>query len=433
MASLVQGPRGTADVLPGESYRWQYVESKLKDICERFGYKEIRTPVFEHTELFARGVGETTDIVGKEMYTMTDKGGRSITLRPEGTAGVVRSFLQHGLLKEMLPVRAYYFMSCFRYEKPQAGRWRVHHQLGIELFGAPAAEADVEVILTAKAIIDGLGIGGARLEINSVGCKDCRTGYHTALVGYFSAHIGEMCETCKDRLARNPLRILDCKSPVCQAFAKDAPVILDFLCGECSEHFNELQKLLCETGVTYTINPRIVRGQDYYSRTVFEFIHVGAGAQQSVCGGGRYDRLAEYLGGDYCAGVGFGMGIERVLLVMEAEGVPIPKPEGPEVFLAFIGDAGKKRARRLCRVLQNAGMYALYDLNSRSLKAQLKYADRAGARYLIVIGDGEVESESASLRDMRSKSECKVDLEAKAILKAVAERRLLAEETEIRG
>jgi len=393
----------------------------MKEICERFGYREIRTPVFEHTELFARGVGETTDIVGKEMYTMTDKGGRSITLRPEGTAGVVRAFLQHGLLKEMLPVRTYYFMSCFRYEKPQAGRWRAHHQLGIELFGAPTADADAEIIITAKTILESLGIGDARLEINSIGCKDCRTGYHTALVDYFSSHIEEMCDTCKDRLVRNPLRILDCKSPVCQAFAEKAPMMLDYLCCGCGEHFDALKRLLDEAGIPYTVNPRIVRGQDYYSRTVFEFIHTGAGAQQSVCGGGRYDRLAEYLGGDYCAGVGFGMGLERILLVMESEGVHIEGPEEPGVFLAYIGDAGGEKARTLCRALQKEGIFALYDLNGRSLKAQLKYADRLGARYLLVIGDGEIENNSAVIRDMRTKEERRVDLDAKAVVTAFSE------------
>lgn len=405
MHTAVQSPRGTADVLPNESYRWQYMEAKLKEICERFGYKEIRTPVFEHTELFARGVGETTDIVGKEMYTMTDKGGRSITLRPEGTAGVVRSFLQHGLLKEVLPVRAYYVMSCFRYEKPQAGRLRAHHQLGIELFGAPLADADAEVILTAKTILDAFGIGAARLEINSVGCSVCRVDYHAALKEYFSSRIEDMCDTCKDRLTRNPLRILDCKSPVCKAFVEDAPVVTDYLCGDCGSHFADLKSLLTESGVAYTVNPRIVRGQDYYSRTVFEFIHTGAGAQQSVCGGGRYDSLAEHLGGAPTAGVGFGMGLERILMVMKDEGVDIPEPEGPALFIAYVGDAGKRSARGLCRELQSRGLYVLYDLNSRSLKAQLKYADRIGAKRLIVVGDGEIESKNAVLRDMTTKEE----------------------------
>lgn len=422
MSALIQSPRGTADVLPNESYRWQYVKEKLTDVCERFGYKEIRTPTFEYTELFARGVGETTDIVGKEMYTMTDKGGRSITLRPEGTAGVVRAFLQHGTLKEALPVRAHYITSCFRYEKPQAGRWREHYQLGIELFGAESSDADAEVIKVAKTALNALGIRDTRLEINNIGCRECRTGYHAALREYFERHIGDMCDTCKDRLERNPLRILDCKNPACQNIASEAPVILDYLCGGCREHFGTLKQLLDEGQITYHVNPRIVRGQDYYSGTVFEFVHTGAGAQGTVCGGGRYDRLAEYLGGDPCPGIGFGMGLERLLLILDAEGVDIPRPAGPDIFLAFVGDRAKSVVRDLCYSLQKRGYYALWDINARSLKAQMKYADRIGARRSVVVGDGEMERKMVALRDMETKKEREIELSTEGLLAGIEQK-----------
>lgn len=419
MAALIQGPRGTADILPNESYRWQYAEGKLKEVCERFGYREIRIPTFEHTELFQRGVGETTDIVGKEMYTMTDKGGRSITLRPEGTAGVVRAFLQHGTLKETLPARAFYILSCFRYEKPQAGRYREFHQLGIELFGAELPDADAEVIKVAKASLETLGIRDTRLELNSIGCKECRAAYHAALREYFEKHIDKMCDTCKDRFERNPLRILDCKNPACQEIATGAPVGLDYLCDDCQEHFDTLKLLLDEGGIEYTVNPRIVRGLDYYSRTVFEFIHTGAGAQGTVCGGGRYDMLTEYLGGDPCPGIGFGMGLERILLVMDVEGVEIPEPSGPDVFLAYIGENGKGVARDLCYSLQKEGYRALYDLNARSLKAQMKYADKVGALRALVIGDGEIENGKAKLRDMQTKAEQEIELSIEGLIAAI--------------
>ena len=411
MAQLITSQRGTADVLPQDSAKWQYVESKLAETVKRFGYLETRVPTFEATELFARSVGDTTDGVDKEMYTMTDKGGRAITLRPEGTAGVVRSFLQNGVFAGTLPVRAYYMLSCFRYEKPQAGRMREFHQLGIELFGAPDADADCEVIRVAKACLDALGIKKVRLEINSIGCPECRPAHRAALYDHFKAHEEELCDTCKDRLERNPLRIVDCKSPICKNIAKDAPIALDYLCDECREHFAKVCKLLDEAGIEYTVNPQIVRGLDYYSKTVFEFVHEGAGAQGVVCGGGRYDGLVQYLGGKPVAGIGFGMGIERLLIVAENEGIQFPAAAGPDVFVGFMGDAGEEAARKLVFGLQQQGVYAVYDINRRSLKAQLKYADKLGAKYSMVLGDDEVAAGKATLKNMTDKTEVLLDID----------------------
>ena len=411
MAQLITSQRGTADVLPADSAKWQYVENKLAETVKRFGDLETRVPTFEATELFARSVGDTTDVVDKEMYTMTDKGGRSITLRPEGTAGVVRSFLQNGVFAGTLPVRAYYMLSCFRYEKPQAGRLREFHQLGIELFGAAEADADCEVIRVAKACLDALGIKKVRLEINSIGCPECRPAHRKALYDHFKAREEELCDTCKDRLERNPLRIVDCKSPICKAIAKDAPIALDYLCDECRAHFEKVCKLLDEAGIEYTVNPQIVRGLDYYSKTVFEFVHEGAGAQGVVCGGGRYDGLVQYLGGKPVAGIGFGMGIERLLIVAENEGIPFPAAAGPDLFVGFMGEAGEAAARKLVFGLQQQGVYAVYDINRRSLKAQLKYADKLGAKYSMVLGDDEVAAGKATLKNMTDKTEVLLDID----------------------
>lgn len=423
MAQLTTSVRGTQDVLGPQSCKWQYIERKLASVCERFFYREARVPTFEHTELFARGVGDATDVVNKEMYTMLDKGGRSITLRPEGTSGVARALIQGGALAGPLPVRAYYLMSCFRYEKPQAGRLREFHQLGIELFGCDRPDADSEVIRVAHTILRELGIRNVTLEINSIGCRECRAKYHEALFTHFKAREDELCDTCRERLARNPMRILDCKSPVCQEIAKDAPVMLDYLCGECSAHFDEVKSLLDEAEIDYSINPRIVRGLDYYTRTVFEFIHTAAGAQGTVCGGGRYDGLAALLGGPDTPAVGFGMGLERLLSILEAEGVEIPASVPPALFLAYVGESGKKLARTLTERLQSAGIAALYDINARSLKAQLKFADKTGARYLVVIGDDEAASGEAKLKRMNDGVELPVALECANLAAATLENR----------
>ncbi|MBQ8996092.1 MAG: histidine--tRNA ligase [Oscillospiraceae bacterium] len=408
---MITSPRGTSDVLPSDSYKWQFVESKLKEVCERFNYSETRTPTFEHTELFQRGVGDATDVVDKEMYTMQDKGGRSITLRPEGTAGVVRSFMQNGVLTGTLPVRSYYLLSCFRYEKPQAGRLREFHQLGIEMFGSPFPDADCEVIRVAKTALDELGIKKVRLELNSIGCPKCRPKYRQSLYNYFKQYEDQLCDTCKTRLEKNPMRILDCKSPICSGIAANAPVALDYLCEECHDHFEDVKRLLSEAGVSYFVNPSIVRGLDYYTKTVFEFVHEGAGAQGVVCGGGRYDGLVESLGGPSTPAIGFGMGIERLLIVAENEGIDFPLPSGPDLFIGYIGDLGESKTRSLVFQLQCNGVKAIYDINHRSLKAQMKYANKLRSKKMIVLGDDEVTSNSAILKDMFSGEEQTVDID----------------------
>ena len=419
MANQITSPRGTADVLPSDSAKWQYVEGVLRSVCERFGYKETRTPTFEHTELFQRGVGDTTDVVGKEMYTMEDKGGRSITLRPEGTAGVVRSFIQNGVLAGTLPVRAYYILSCFRYEKPQAGRLREFHQLGIELFGAKSADADAEVIRIAAQALREIGIKNVRLELNSIGCPECRPKYREALYSYFKQYEDLLCDTCKSRLEKNPMRIIDCKSPECQTIAANAPMALDYLCDECREHFDNVKAYLDDCGIPYSVNPRIVRGLDYYTRTVFEFVHESAGAQGVVCGGGRYDGLVGMLGGNPTPGVGFGMGIERLLNVAESEGVEFSAGSAPDLFIGFIGDKGREAARKLVYQLQDKGICAVYDINLRSLKAQLKYADKLNARYSLVLGDDEVDQNKAKLKNMADGSETLIDIDPERLAAAL--------------
>ena len=400
MAQKVSGPRGTQDVSPYESYKWLLLEKKLREVVDQYGFKEIRTPTFEHTELFLRGVGDTTDIVNKEMYTFEDKSKRSITLRPEGTASTVRSVLEKGILNEGLPLKAYYILSCFRYEKPQAGRLRDFHQLGIELFGAQDYTADAEVIAVAAKILKDLGLDSVKLYINSIGCPNCRPAYHDKLKAYFAGHKDQLCEDCKNRLEKNPLRILDCKEEKCARIAKDAPVGLDNLCDECKEHFEGLQKTLQAMGIEYEINTKIVRGLDYYTKTVFEFVYDGIGAQGTVCGGGRYDGLFEELGGNHTPAVGFGMGIERLLLTLEAEGKSLGEDSRPDIFFAGIGEEAKIFAFAMAEKARAEGLKAQSDLMNRSLKAQMKYADKVGARYTVVLGDDEIQSKKAVAKNM---------------------------------
>ncbi|MDL2215902.1 histidine--tRNA ligase [Ruminococcaceae bacterium OttesenSCG-928-N02] len=410
MSQAIQGPRGTQDILPAQSYKWLYAEAFLRQVVENYGYREIRLPTFEHTELFLRGVGETTDIVGKEMYTFDDKAQRSLTLRPEGTSSTVRAVMQHGLMGGTLPLKAYYLQSCFRYEKPQKGRLREFHQIGIEAFGATGPEVDVEVIATGAAILAAAGINNTRLEVNSLGCPNCRPKYLQALRDYFAQYESSLCETCQSRLEKNPLRILDCKSPQDQEVAKNAPLMQDYLCEECEEHFQGVKKGLDNIGIPYLVNPTIVRGLDYYTKTVFEFIHTGAGAQGTVCGGGRYDGLFEELGGPPTPGIGFGLGIERLLMVMEAEGSTIPQPAGPALYVGNIGPAGAQAAQRLVQQMRMAGFFAECDVMNRSLKAQMRYADKIGAAYSLVLGDEEVEAEKAKLKNMQTGEEKEIAL-----------------------
>lgn len=410
MAQKISGPRGTQDVSPYDSYKWLLLEQKLREIVDRYGFKEIRTPTFEHTELFLRGVGDTTDIVNKEMYTFEDKGKRSITLRPEGTSPTVRSVIEKGILNEGLPLKAYYILSCFRYEKPQAGRLREFHQLGIELFGAQDYTADAEVIATGAKVLHDLGLKAVKLNINSIGCPKCRPAYHEKLKEYFASHVDELCDDCKARLEKNPLRILDCKEEKCSAIAKNAPVVLDHLCDECHDHFEGLKKTLDAMGVEYAINTKIVRGLDYYTKTVFEFVYDGIGSQGTVCGGGRYDGLFEELGGSHVPAVGFGMGIERLLLTLEAEGKSLGEDTVPDIFFANIGEDAKVYAFTLAEKARYEGLRAQSDLMSRSLKAQMKYADKIGAKYTVVIGDEEIAGKKAVIKNMVTKEQVEIDL-----------------------
>lgn len=411
MALVTKAIKGTKDVLPKEVHKNQYIEATALDIAEKFGYKEIRTPMFEHTELFQRGVGDTTDVVQKEMYTFDDKGGRSITLRPEGTAGAVRSYLENGLCNEALPQKVCYVGPCFRYEKPQAGRLREFHQFGVECFGTASPLADAELISLGKSIFDTLEVKDISLEINSIGCPTCRAEYHKALKEYFSSRKDELCDTCRDRLDRNPMRILDCKSPVCSEIAKDAPVVTDYLCEECDEHFKKVQEYLKAMNIEYTINPKIVRGLDYYTKTVFEFISNSIGAQGTVAGGGRYDGLVDELGGQKTPSLGFAMGLERLMMLMEAQNAPFPDASAPDLFVVALGDKATLKAVEIVKDMRAEGFTALMDLNQRSVRAQMKYADKLGAKFNIVIGDNEVENGTAKLKNMSTGEETDIALE----------------------
>ena len=424
MAVKYTRPRGTEDVLGAESWKWQYLENAMRAVARRFGSSEMRLPTFETTDLFARGVGEGTDIVSKEMYTFLDKGGRSVTLRPEGTAGVARATLENGLLASSpLPLKTYYLQSCFRYERAQKGRLREFHQFGIECFGTQSPAADAEAMALADALFEDLGVGGfITLEVNSIGCPACRPAYHKALTEYFTAHKEKLCPTCHERLEKNPLRLLDCKEPGCQAIAKDAPVGLDYLCEDCKTHFEETKELLADIGIAFRVNPRIVRGLDYYTNTVFEFIAEGVGTQGTVCGGGRYNGLLQELGGQPTPAVGFGMGVERMLMLLEENSLLPSPPAGPEVFLAGMGDAGQKAAWQLTAKLRRAGFAAECDLAQRSLKAQMKAAGRLNARFTAVLGEDEAQSGQAKLKDMAGGGEHPFALEnaSEALAEALA-------------
>ena len=396
---MINIPKGTKDILPADSYKWQYVEGVARDLAHLFNLKEIRTPVFEHTELFQRGVGETTDVVTKEMYTFKDKGDRSITLKPEGTAGVARAFIENGLQNGVLPAKMYYIIPAFRYERPQAGRLREFHQFGVEIFGAKGADTDAETIMLADALLKKLGLN-VKLYVNSIGCPTCRAAYNKALKEFFAPHLDGLCHDCKTRFDKNPLRLLDCKEDACKAINQNAPTILEYLCPDCSTHFESLKKHLTLLNIDYEINPRIVRGLDYYTRTVFEFVSTSIGAQGTVCGGGRYDGLLEQLGGNALPAVGFAVGIERLLMVMEGTGAVIPEPNHPTVYLAGMDAQCREKAFELCAQLRKAGVYAETDHMERSVKAQFKYADKLGAKYVAVIGGNELEKGEMNVKCM---------------------------------
>ena len=410
MALLTNAIKGTQDTLPQDSYKIRFVEQTMSDIAQNFGFREIRTPVFEHTELFNRSVGDTTDVVQKEMYTFEDKGGRSVTLRPERTAGAVRAFLEHGLFNDALPQKMYYFNSCYRYEKPQAGRLREFHQFGVECFGAESPASDAEIIALATEIFGFLGVEGLELRINSIGCPTCRAEYQKALKAYFTERRNELCDTCGDRLERNPMRILDCKNPECAEIAKGAPVVLDFLCDDCKAHFESLKSYLEAMHIPYKVDPTIVRGLDYYTRTVFEFVTTEIGAQGTVCGGGRYDGLCEELGGNHIPALGFGLGLERLMLLLETQGVELPGDTKCNIYIAPAGDRAKLFAAELANSLRQEGIFALFDISDRGIKAQMKYANKIGAEYVVVIGDDEMDSGKAKLKDMETGDEREVEL-----------------------
>lgn len=411
MGVITKKIKGTEDVLPKDSYRWQFVEDVMRKESAAYGFKEIRTPVFEHTELFARGVGQTTDVVQKEMYTFDTKGGESVTLRPEGTAGAARAILEHGLVNDSLPIKASYFVSCYRYEKPQAGRLREFHQFGLECYGTQSPVADAELICAAQSIFDRLDIKQLRLEINSIGCPTCRAEYHKALKEYFYGYKDELCETCNSRLEKNPMRILDCKSPVCSKIAQGAPKITDYLCDECKEHFASVQKYLDAAGVEYTVNPTIVRGLDYYTKTVFEFVTDFIGAQGTVCGGGRYDGLIEELGGKHLPSLGFAMGIERLLMLMDKQGIEIPKPSTCDLYIAVMGEKASLKSFEIIKAVRSCGLIAETDVVGRGLRAQMKYADKIGAKFSMVLGDNEIEQGKAVIKNMSSGEQTEIVLD----------------------
>lgn len=410
MDLITKSVKGTQDVLPKESYKWQFVEKIMREEAHAYSFKEIRTPVFEHTELFQRSVGDTTDVVQKEMYTFNTKGEDSITLRPEGTAGSARAVLEHGVYNDGYPIKAYYFTSCYRYEKPQKGRLREFHQFGMEVYGAASYFADAEVICAADSIFKRLGVKGLNLEINSIGCPKCRPNYHKALKEYFSEHTSELCETCLSRLEKNPMRILDCKSPVCSKIAEKAPTVLDYICDECREHFEGVKKCLDSVGIEYTVNPTIVRGLDYYTRTVFEFVSSSIGAQGTVCGGGRYDGLIEELGGQHTPSLGYAIGIERLLLLLEAQGIEIPAAPSCDVYIAGLGENAQLKSFELVKAVRSSSLSAECDIVGRSLKAQMKYADKIGAKFSIVLGDSEIESGMAQLKNMKTGEKTEISL-----------------------
>lgn len=407
---ITTSPKGTEDLLPQDSYKWHYLEKKFAKTAELYNYKEIRVPTFEHTELFERGVGDTTDVVEKQMYTFNDKGGRSVTLRPEGTASVARSFLQNSLYALPMPMKMYYNIACFRYENKQKGRLREFHQFGVEVFGAEKPTMDAEVISLALTFLDSVGLKDLSVNINSIGCPKCRKAYSDALREYLRPHYDELCDTCKGRFTRNPLRIIDCKSEECQSIVKGAPSLLDYICDDCRAHFEEFKACLDGMGIKYTIDPGIVRGLDYYTKTVFEIIS----GDFTVCGGGRYDGLVEELGGKPSPAIGFGLGIERLLLRLEETGVEIPADKPVKLYIAPLGENAVKAAQSIVYGLRKAGVSTETDHMGRALRASMKYADKLGAEYTVVLGDDELAAGEVKVKNMKTGEQTEVKLDALA-------------------
>lgn len=415
MSLITKRVYGAEDVLPKDSYKWQLIEDIMRSEAAAYGFKEIRTPVFEHTELFQRGVGDTTDVVQKEMYTFNTKGGTSLSLRPEGTTGAARAVLEHAVYNDGLPIKTYYFDSCYRYEKKQANRYREFHQFGVELYGASSPAADAEIISLATTLFDRLGVTDLQLELNSIGCPACRAEYHKALKKYFEGYKDKLCDTCLSRLEKNPMRILDCKSPVCSEIAKDAPVVLDYLCDDCKNHFQQVKAYLDAAEIPYIVNPKIVRGLDYYTKTVFEFVTTKLGSQGTVCGGGRYDGLIEELGGQHTPSLGFGLGMERLLALMEKQGIEIPLPPSCDIYIAGLGEEAQKKAFTLVKEVRETSLIAECDIVGRSLRAQMKYADKIGAKFSMVIGENEINENKAILKNMETGEKTEVPLDEQFI------------------
>ena len=398
----IKAPKGTKDTMPRDSYKVQYIEKEFSELCRLYGFGEVRTPMFESTELFNRGVGETTDIVQKEMYTFEDLGHRSITLKPEGTSPAVRAFIESHDYAEMQPTKYYYDTPCFRYERPQAGRLREFHQFGVENFGTPDMMADAEVIALASDFIKKIGIEDVELRINSVGCRECRPVYRKALQDYLRPYYEELSDISKDRFEANPMRIIDSKDITDQRIAKDAPYMLDYLCDDCKAAFEALKTNLDAMGISYVVDPRIVRGLDYYTKTAFEFVTTKIGAQGTICGGGRYDHLVEEIGGPSIPGVGFGLGKERLLILMEQNDIVVDDPNVPDISVSFIGDKARLYALDLVHKLRAGGVSAIIDTLNRNLKGQMKYANKLNARYSVVIGENEIEKGIVTLKNMYS-------------------------------
>ena len=414
---MIQKPKGTKDILPDEVFKWQYIEEKVKKIFENTGMKEIRVPVFEHTELFSRGVGETTDVVQKEMYTFEDKGGRSITLRPEGTAGVVRSYIENGMASMPTPIKLWYEMAMYRYENVQKGRLREFRQIGTEILGTSSYLADVEAIMLGVRIFEELNIPNVKLNLNSIGCPECRKKYQDALREFIRPNLDKYCDTCKTRYEKNPMRILDCKEKRCKEMNQGAPIILDYLCDDCREHFENVKTMLTKLGVDYEIDAGIVRGLDYYTRTVFEFVSEDDGL--TVLGGGRYDGLVKEVGGQDTPAVGFAMGVERLLEVFDRYNKDLVKEKCMDLYIANIGEKANDFATKLVLELRNAGVFVEKDICERSLKAQFKYADKNNAKFVLTLGDDEVEAKKARIKNMQNGEEVEIELRANDIINVI--------------
>ena len=408
---LSKAPRGTKDITPKDVYKWHYVEKKFREICALYGYEEIRTPIFEHTEVFSRSVGDTTDVVQKEMYTFTDRGDRQLSLKPEGTAGVIRSFIENKMYADTQPTKLYYITPCFRYERPQAGRQRQFHQFGIEVLGSDGPSVDAEVISLAVQFFNEMGLKNLSVNINSVGCPTCREEYNRKLKEYLDKKVDVLCETCLERKDKNPMRVIDCKNPHCKENLQDIPFMIDHLCEDCKDHFDKLQTYLKEMDINYVVDKTIVRGLDYYKKTAFEIISNDIGSQSTVCGGGRYDGLVEMLGGPKgISGIGFALGAERLLLTLENNNIEIENPKSTDIYIATIGDAAKTKSFKLIKDLRTNHISADNEHLDKSLKAQFKYSDKLNAKYTVVIGDDELANDTATLKNMKTSEQTTIKL-----------------------